>query len=275
MSLSNSTLEPAEAVPRRVERDTYSVADVRKALCYLLAHVEKGDAPPTPWAVAHKLLGMPAMYYPVRACVFTLLPRAKHVLARAIHASGPAPTRVLNRSFPTITPALLAQLKAAWEGIEKLPVEARRAAIAVYEPPRKGGAKSSINIFSDDEEEILVSFCNIALEGTFGVSKEFVHELMCDILRTPGRAHSSRNMTVSMSTVKTWMRANGVKKFKSNSIDPARVAKATEHVRDAWFARVDRCAALAAAASVQQPRPCSRRVRAAAMSVHATSPLPH
>jgi len=47
MSLSNSTLEPAEAVLRRVERDTYSVADVRKALCYLLAHVEKGDAPPT------------------------------------------------------------------------------------------------------------------------------------------------------------------------------------------------------------------------------------
>ena len=158
MSLSNSTLEPAEAVLRRVERDTYSVADVRKALSYLLAHVEKGDAPPTPWVVANKILGMPAMYYPVRACVFTLLPHAKHVLARAIHASGPAPTRVLNRSFPTITPALLAQLKAAWEGIEKIPVEARRAAIAVYEPPRKGGAKSSINIFSDDEEDILVSF---------------------------------------------------------------------------------------------------------------------
>ena len=178
MSLSNSTLEPAEAVLRRVERDTYSVADVRKALSYLLAHVEKGDAPPTPWVVAHKILMMPAMYYPVRACVFTLLPRAKHVLARAVHASGPAPTRVLNRSFPTITPALLAQLKAAWEGIEKIPVEARRAAIAVYEPPRKGGAKSSINTFSDDEEDILVSFCNIALEGTFRVSKEFVHELM-------------------------------------------------------------------------------------------------
>ena len=66
MSLSNSTLEPAEAVPRRVERDTYSVADVRKALCYLLAHVEKGDAPPTPWVVAHKILMMPAMY--ARVC---------------------------------------------------------------------------------------------------------------------------------------------------------------------------------------------------------------
>ena len=48
----------------------------------------------------------------------------------------------------------------------------------MYEPSRKGGAKSSIKIFSDDEEETLVSFCNIALEGTFGVSKEFVHELM-------------------------------------------------------------------------------------------------
>ena len=127
MSLSNSTLEPAEAVLRRVERDTYSVADVRKALCYLLAHVEKGDAPPTPWVVAHKILKMPAMYYPVRACVFTLLPHAKHVLARAIHASGPAPTRVLNRSFPTITPALFAQLKAAWGGIVKLPVEVLRS----------------------------------------------------------------------------------------------------------------------------------------------------
>ena len=165
-----------------------------------------------------------------------------------------------------------AQLKNAWVAIEKMPADARRAAIAAYELPQKGGAKSSIKIFSDEEEEILVSFCNIALEGTFGVSKEFVHELMCDILRTPGRAHSSRNMTVSMSTVKTWMRANGVKKFKSNSIDPARVAKATEHVRDAWFARVDRCAALAAAASVQPPRPCSRRVRAAAASVQPPCP---
>ena len=60
----------------------------------------------------------------------------------------------------------------------------------MYEPSRKGGAKSSIKIFSDDEEETLVSFCNIALEGTFGVSKEFVHELMwacareCDITTT-------------------------------------------------------------------------------------------
>lgn len=71
MSLSNSMLEPAEAVPRRVERDTYSVADVRKALCFLLAHVEKGDAPPTPWAVAHKLLKMPAMYDLVRACLLS------------------------------------------------------------------------------------------------------------------------------------------------------------------------------------------------------------
>ena len=48
----------------------------------------------------------------------------------------------------------------------------------MYEPSRKGGAKSSIKIFSDDEEETFVSFCNIALEGTFGASKEFVHELM-------------------------------------------------------------------------------------------------
>ena len=45
MSLSNSTLEPAEAVPRRVERDTYSVADVRKALCNFVKQV------PTAWMV--------------------------------------------------------------------------------------------------------------------------------------------------------------------------------------------------------------------------------
>ena len=116
MSLSNSTLEPAEAVPRRVERDTYSVADVRKALCFLLAHVEKGDAPPTPWAVAHKLLKMPAMY--ARVCC--LLPCADlrrrrpsgccpapplPWRARAFRACGPAPTRVLKRSLLSGTPA--------------------------------------------------------------------------------------------------------------------------------------------------------------------------
>ena len=55
-----------------------------------------------------------------------------------------------------------AQLKNAWAAIEKMPADARRAAIAAYELPRKGGAKSSIKIFSDDEEEILVSFCNMA-----------------------------------------------------------------------------------------------------------------
>ena len=87
MSLSNSTLEPAEAVPRRVERDTYSVADVRKALCFLLAHVEKGDAPPTPWAVAHKLLKMPAMY--ARVCC--LLPCADLRRRRPCSGCCPAP----------------------------------------------------------------------------------------------------------------------------------------------------------------------------------------
>ena len=107
-------------MPRRVERDTYSVADVRKALCFLLAHVEKGDAPPTPWTVAHKLLKMPAMYYPVRACLLSpsvcglaaatpirVLPCATPAVARAraFRACGPAPTRVLKRSLLSGTPA--------------------------------------------------------------------------------------------------------------------------------------------------------------------------
>jgi hypothetical protein len=55
MSLSSSTLEPAEAVLRRVERDTYSVADVRKALSYSLAGASEPTrvyalAPPSPLA---------------------------------------------------------------------------------------------------------------------------------------------------------------------------------------------------------------------------------
>ena len=63
-----------------------------------------------------------------------------------------------------------AQLKNAWAAIEKMPADARRAAIAAYELPRKGGAKSSIKIFSDDEEEILVSFCNMAAVTTVAVA---------------------------------------------------------------------------------------------------------
>lgn len=43
-----------------------------------------------------------------------------------------------------------------------MPADARRAAIAAYELPQKGGTQHSIKIFSDDEEEILVSFCNMA-----------------------------------------------------------------------------------------------------------------
>ena len=73
-------------------------------------------------------------------------------------------------------------------------VASRSAAIAVYEPSRKGGAKSSIKIFSDDEEETLVSFCNIALEGTFGVSKEFVHELMWALCASRVRHHYNVNV---------------------------------------------------------------------------------
>lgn len=55
-----------------------------------------------------------------------------------------------------------AQLKNAWSAIEKMPADARRAAIAAYELPQKGGTQHSIKIFSDEEEEILVSFCNMA-----------------------------------------------------------------------------------------------------------------
>ena len=132
----SSTLEPAEAVPRRVERDTYSVADVRKALCFLLAHVEKGDAPPTPWAVAHKLLKMPAMY--ARVCC--LLPCAD---LRRRRPSGccpapPLPWRararfscVWTRPNPCAEALVAlghacAQLKNAWAAIEKMPADARR-----------------------------------------------------------------------------------------------------------------------------------------------------
>ena len=82
-------------------------------------------------------------------------------------------------------------------------VASRSAAIAVYEPSRKGGAKSSIKIFSDDEEETLVSFCNIALEGTFGVSKEFVHELMWrvrEIATSPQRRKVSKLLRLSRVT---------------------------------------------------------------------------
>ena len=180
MSPSNSTLEPAEAVPRRVERDTYSVADVRKALCFLLAHVEKGDAPPTPWAVAHKLLKMPAMY--ARVCC--LLPCAD---LRRRRPSGccpapPLPWRararfscVWTRPNPCAEALVAlghacAQLKNAWAAIEKMPADARRAAIAAYELPRKGGTQHGIKIFSDDEEEILVSFCNMAAVTTVAVA---------------------------------------------------------------------------------------------------------
>jgi len=115
--MSMAALEPSDAAPpRRVERGGYSEVDVRKALLYLLAHVEQGIAPPTPWFVAHKKLGVPAMYEP---------------------------------------------LKNAWAAIEKMSADARRAAIAAYELPRKGGAKSSIKIFSDDEEvtQLLLDGC--------------------------------------------------------------------------------------------------------------------
>ena len=63
-----------------------------------------------------------------------------------------------------------AQLKNAWAAIEKMPADARRAAIAAYELPRKGGTQLSIKIFSDDEEEILVSFCNMAAVTTVAVA---------------------------------------------------------------------------------------------------------
>ena len=180
----SSTLEPAEAVPRRVERDTYSVADVRKALCFLLAHVEKGDAPPTPWTVAHKLLKMPAMYYPVRACLLSpsVCGLAAATPIRVLPCATPAVARararfscVWTRPNPCAEALVAlghacAQLKNAWAAIEKMPADARRVAIAAYELPRKGGTQHGIKIFSDDEEEILVSFCNMAAVTTVAVA---------------------------------------------------------------------------------------------------------
>ena len=55
-----------EAAPPRTER-AYGDQDVRKALRFMLAHVEKGVAPPTAWAVSRMQQFMPAMYEPVRA----------------------------------------------------------------------------------------------------------------------------------------------------------------------------------------------------------------
>ena len=159
--------------------------------------------------------------------------------------------------------AFCTQLKQAWAALEKLAPDARRDWIDAFVLPQKGGARGERKIFTEEEEETLVTYCNIALEGSFGVSKEFVHGLMCDILKRASpreRAHAkvAKSATVTMETVKSWMRAHGVKRYKSNSIDPARVAKATAHVRDAWFARVDRCAAaLAGPPHLQDILSCS------------------
>ena len=180
--MSMAALEPSDAAPpRRVERG-YSEVDVRKALLYLLAHVEQGIAPPTPWFVAHKKLGVPAMYEPVRACVLSFRVRTcggdAHPGAALRHPCRGARARfscVWTRPNPCAEALVAlghacAQLKNAWAAIEKMPADARRAAIAAYELPRKGGAKSSIKIFSDDEEEILVSFCNMAAVTTVAVA---------------------------------------------------------------------------------------------------------
>jgi len=172
--MSMAALEPSDAAPpRRVERGGYSEVDVRKALLYLLAHVEQGIAPPTPWFVAHKKLGVPAMYEPVRACVLSFRVRTcggdAHPGAALRHPCRGARARfscVWARPNPCAEALVAlghacAQLKNAWAAIEKMSADARRAAIAAYELPRKGGAKSSIKIFSDEEEvtQLLLDGC--------------------------------------------------------------------------------------------------------------------
>jgi hypothetical protein len=155
--MSMAALEPSDAAPpRRVERGGYSEVDVRKALLYLLAHVEQGIAPPTPWFVAHKKLGVPAMYELVRACVLSFRVRTcggdAHPGAALRHPCRGARARfscVWARPNPCAEALVAlghacAQLKNAWAAIEKMSADARRAAIAAYELPRKGGAKSSI-----------------------------------------------------------------------------------------------------------------------------------
>ena len=52
-----------EAAPPRVER-AYSDQDVRKALRFMLAHVERGVTPPTAWAVSRMQQFMPARALP-------------------------------------------------------------------------------------------------------------------------------------------------------------------------------------------------------------------
>ena len=133
-----AALEPADpAPPRRVERG-YSEVDVRKALLYLLAHVEQGIAPPTPWVVAHKKLGVPAMYEPVRACVLSFRVRTcggdAHPGAALRHPCRGARARfscVWTRPNPCAEALVAlghacAQLKNAWAAIEKMPADARR-----------------------------------------------------------------------------------------------------------------------------------------------------
>ena len=128
-----AALEPADpAPPRRVERG-YSEVDVRKALLYLLAHVEQGIAPPTPWVVAHKKLGVPAMYEPVRPCADLRRRRPSGCCP-----APPLPWRararfscVWTRPNPCAEALVAlghacAQLKNAWAAIEKMPADARR-----------------------------------------------------------------------------------------------------------------------------------------------------
>ena len=276
---------PKEQKLKRDERP-YSEADVRECLNKMLDQYEVGVDVESAYVIASGA-NWPQMRDVVRVlgalCPCTRPPSRQHPLdfACVVVRAG---LGELTHARSCVRPSQLNTARTRMLSANFATLSAKRAFANSWTYPKRGGTQHSIKIFSDDEEEILVSFCNIALEGSFGVSKEFVHELMCELLRTPDRKASS-STSVSMSMVKTWMRVHNLKRLKSNSIDPARVAKATERVRDAWFARVDRCAALAtpasvhpcshpiraAAASVQPPRPCSRRVRPCSRRVHAAA----
>jgi len=174
----------------------------------------------------------------------------------AVDTGGAAPTGYAVAQLLKL-PSSERAIKRGWAEVLKYPGDdaAQRAArIDSYVAPAWGGAREESIIFTEDEEAMLQTAVDIAAEGGFGVSVEYVRELMRDVLAAPDREIKSARRDVSKTTVKAWMKKRSIRRYKTNSIDPARVAKATEEVRDKWFARVDSCAAPPALS----PLPCRR-----------------
>jgi len=159
----------------------------------------------------------------------------------AVDTGGAAPTGYAVAQLLKL-PSSERAIKRGWAEVLKYPGDdaAQRAArIDSYVAPAWGGAREESIIFTEDEEAMLQTAVDIAAEGGFGVSVEYVRELMRDVLAAPDREIKSARRDVSKTTVKAWMKKRSIRRYKANSIDPARVAKATEEVCDKWFARVD------------------------------------